>query len=225
MQNRTLNLRIYELENMVIALRRKLDDVSRNTEEKSKNPISIVGGATEKSIVSPIDLRSGRCMHGSAVTWNNTEVDNEYGVEPVTPEVGYNKHSHDRFSGGALIKGIIEIVEYVWGAIVNKHSQQYWNPQPEIATEVNSDGETVEKIGQLELVFNPDTKTWGTPAYEIDVKKCYLVERDADGNIAIDENGNEKKSPLYNEDSTKSAIVWDKNSRCFRFYATYAPGE
>jgi len=223
MAKQSINWRIYELENRVIELRRKLGDLSRNTEEKSKTPISIVGGATEKSIVSPIDLRSGRCMHGNAVIWNNTEVNNKYGVEPTTPEVAYNKHSHSRFSGGALIKDVIEIVEYVWGAIVNKHSQQYWSPQPEIATEVNSDGETVPKIGQLEVVFNADTKTWGTAAYEIDVKKCYLVERDADGNIALDENGKEKKSPLYNEDTTKSAIIWDANARCFRFYATYAP--
>jgi hypothetical protein len=222
-----LNDRIKDLENKIVALEAKLLDLSRNTEETYKKPISIVGGGRDQSLIRPIDIRSGRGQSlGNPVLWNNTEIDAVYGTQPDIPTIGYNKHAHSRYSGGALIKDVIEIVEYEWEIITNKHSQGFLNPTqtPQITTEVNSNGETVEKIGLLDLIFNPDTQTWGTPAYEIDIKKCYLVERDENGDIVLDSNGNLKKSPLYNIDQTKTSIIWDENAGCFRFYAAYAPG-
>lgn len=222
-----LNDKIKELENKIINLEAKIQDLSKNTEETYKKPISVVGGGKDQSLTRPIDIRSGRGQNlGSPVLWNNTEIDAIYGVEPAIPIIGYNKHSHSRYSGGALIKDVLEIVEYEWGSITNKHSQGFLKPsqQPQIATEINSNGETIQKIGLLDLIFNADTGTWGVASYEMDVKKCYLVERDENGDIVLDTKGNEKKSSLYNTDQTKTAIVWDENAGVWRFYAVYAPG-
>jgi hypothetical protein len=223
-----LNDRLRELENTIIELTAKVEDLSRNTEGTYKKPISVVGGGKDQSLTRPIDIRSGRGLtSGAGVIWNNTEIDGVYGTQPTTPTIGYNKHAHSRFSGGALIKDVIEIVEYEWGAITNKQSQGFFKPTdeyPKIKVDINTLGETVNKIGLLDLVFNPDTLTWGCPAYEIDVKKCYLVERDNNGDIALDSKGQEKKSPLYNADQTKTSIVWDENGNCFRLYCVYAPG-
>jgi hypothetical protein len=229
----TINERVIALEKKIAALTNKTNDLSRNTEEKYQTPISIVGGSRDWTDTCPVDIKAGLGQKsGGFIIWNSSELKNPpANVEPPVPDSvtgkGYNKHTHTRFSGGALIKGGIEIVEFdfVTTPITNIHSQQFWQTQPGIKTEVNTNGETVEKIGLLDLIFNPDTKTWGTPAYEIDVKKCYLVERDEDGNISLDSNGNEKKSLLYNDVTSKSSIVWDENARVFRFYAVYSPGD
>ena len=239
-----LNKRIEDLEKQIKALQSKIEDLSRNTEEKIRKPYTIAGGGRDRSQIRPIDISTGMGqLFGGSAVWNNTEADiPPYNAEPDTPTIGYNKHSHSRFSGGALIIDVLEFVQYVWGTITNKHSQQYWNPQPDIATEKNSNGERVNKIGKLNLVFNPDggydskgkpIGTWGSPSYEIDVKKCYFVERvteiDADnptiGEIKKDSKKQEMKSYLYNEDTTKTAIKWDEDSQVWRFFAVYAPGE
>ena len=225
-----LNARILELENKIIELEAKIQDLSKNTEETYKKPISVVGGGTPRGLIRPTDIRAGRgIMGGNQVIWNETEIDATYGTQPSIPTIGYNKHSHSRFSGGALIKDVLEIVEYDWGDITNKHSQGFLKKedQPQIKKMAKTEGDkaSVDMIGLLDLTFNPDTKTWGCSAYEIDIKKCYLVERDADGDIALDSKGQEKKSLLYNSDSNKTSIVWDENGNCWRFLAVYAEGE
>jgi hypothetical protein len=228
----SLNLRIIQLENEIINLTAKLEDLSKNTEEKYKTPISIVGGGRDRGAINPIDIKAGMGqILGGSLIWNTSELGNPpINDEPPVPDEntgkGYNKHTHSRFSGGALIKDVIEIVEYDFDStpIANKHSQQFWQEQPKIKKEINSKIEQVDKIGLLDLVFNPDTKTWGCPAYEIDIKKCYLVERDISGVIALDSKGQEKKSPLYNEDQTKTSIIWDESGNCWRFLAVYAEG-
>lgn len=215
-----LNDRITELENEVRSLKSKVADLSKNTEEGAKPPISIVGGGRDRSNIQPIDIKTGLGqIKGNAVVWNDSESKvPPINTQPQLPTQGFNRHSHSRYSGGPLIKDVLEIIEYVWGTITNKHSQQFWQKEPQIATMQNSKKQTVQKIGQLELVFNPDTLKWGTVAFEIDIKQCNLVERDNDGNII-------HTAPLWNEDPTKTAIIWDKNSQVWRFYATYAPGE
>ena len=223
----TLNERLEELEKIVIVLNSKMNDLSKNTEEIHKKPISVVGGNRDQCLTRPIDISSGRGQSlGSPVLWNDSEIKSVYGEEPDSPNISYNKHSHNRFSGGPLINGVVEIAEYVWGSIVNKNSLNFLKPnqQPKIAVDVNSKGETVQKIGLLDLIFNADNLTWGTPAYEIDVKKCYLVERDADGNIVVDSKGQEKKSLLYSSDTNKTSVIWDENGQCFRFLAVYSEG-
>lgn len=222
----TLNERIKELENKIIILETKILDLSANTEEKNIKPYTVAGGNKPSTTNMPIDAKTGLGnILANHVIWNDSEgFIPPLNEEPPLPEKGYNKHSHSRYSGGALIKGVLEIVEYDWGSIVNKHSQQFWTNEPQIATALNSNNQTVQKIGTLDLVFNPDTKTWGVAALEIDVKKCYLVERDINGNIVVDNKGQQKKSPLYNTDQTKTSVIWDENGSCWRFLAVYAEG-
>ena len=223
----TLNERIKTLENEVLALQSKILDLSANVEEKSATPYVLAGGTKNPATNMPIDAKTGKApILGGHVIWNDSEGKvpplNE---EPPDPKKGYNKHSHSRYSGGALIKDKLEIVEYKWGSITNKESQQFWETQPSIVKVVNTKNESVEKIGLLDLVFNPDTKTWGVSAYEIDVAKCYLVQRDVNGAIKKDSKGQDMKSFLYNEDTTKTSVIWDENSKCWRFLAVYAPTE
>jgi hypothetical protein len=227
----SLNNRIQELEQKIIALEAKIQDLSRNTEEKIQKPYTVSGGNKNPGTNMPIDAKTGLGqILANHVIWNDSEgVIPPLNAEPSLPTKGYNKHSHSRYSGGALIKDVLEIVEYVWGSIINKDSQQFWVTQPKIATETNSNGIQVDKIGKLDLVFNPDTQTWGVAAYEIDVRKCYLVEHDEDGNIKLDANGNEMKSPLFNDNELFSSVIWDKDGRngqgCWRFLSVYASGD
>ncbi len=222
----SLNKRIEELENQVKELTSKLEDLSKNTEEKRKNPNTISGNIRDVSFNTPIDVKAGKGgISGNAVIWNDSESKlPSIKAQPPTPTKGYNKHSHSRYSGGALIKDVLEIVEYNWGSITNKHSQGFLDlTDNDITTVVNSNGKTVKKIGLLDLVFNADTEKWGVATLEIDIKKCFLVERDDDGDIALDSKGQQKKSLLWNADTTKTSIVWDENAACFRIYAVYAP--
>jgi hypothetical protein len=228
----SLNSRITELENKILELEDKVRDLSQNTEGIYKKPITVVGGGRDRGNISSVDIKSGMGqILGGSIIWNTSELGNPpANVEPSVPNAitgkGYNKHSHSRFSGGALIKDVIEIVEYdfVETPITNKHSQQFWVTQPKIKKAENTNKEQVDKIGLLDLVFNPDTQTWGTPAYEIDVKKCFLVMRDKNGNIVLDSKGQEKKSPLYNTNQLKTSVVWDENAKVWRFYAVYSAG-
>ena len=200
-------------------------------------------------MIAPVDVTAGYgLISGNAVLWNNGEL----GTPPINEEIpliwttkGYNKHTHSRYSGGALIKQNLEIVEYDptdWALIVNPHSQQFWQTNPKIRTTVTSDPshKTVEMIGTLDVIFNPDAGTdsngnpigkWGVATLEIDVRKCNFVQRrteDGDGqkagDIQKDENGIEMKGPLWDSDQTKSSIIWDKDSQVWRLYAAFAPG-
>jgi hypothetical protein len=228
----SLNTRIKELEDKIIELTSKVEDLSRNTEGTYKKPITVTGGGRDRGLISSVDIKTGMGqMLGGSIIWNTSELGNPpANVEPPVPDTitgkGYNKHSHSRFSGGALIKDVLEIVEYDFVAtpVTNKHSQQFWVTQPQIKKEINTNGEQVDKIGLLDLIFNPDKGTWGVASYEIDVKKCFLVERDENGDIMLDSKGQEKKSLLYNPDTTKTSITWDESGNCWRLFSVYAPG-
>jgi len=228
-----LNDRIKQLEDQVAALSAKLTDLSTNTQDKFKNCFSVSGGTRGRSLLSAVDAQSGfGQIKGGAVIWNTSELDNPpVNQEPPNPELneyakGYNKHTHSRFSGGALIP---EGLEFVWydfenTPVTNMHSQAYWNPAPSILKLQNSRNEEVEAIGHLFLQFNPDTKCWETAAAEVDVLRCVFVLRGPDGNILQDSNGNDISAPLFSADIHKTSIVWDENGACWRFYAAYAPG-
>jgi hypothetical protein len=232
----TINERLEFLENELKEAKYIIGQLLSESGKKFQKPVSIVGGAQSRGNISPVDSKTGlNPMTGGAVIWHTSELGNPpNNEEPMNPEsivgaVGYNKHSHSKFSGGALIKDVLEIVEYDWDntdpEIENMHSQSFWVTQPKIKQDKNTNNENVDKIGLLDLVFNPDTQTWGCAALEIDIKKCYLVERDSEGNIALDSKGQQKKSLLYNSDSNKTSIIWDENGNCFRFLAVYATGE
>ena len=220
----TLNQQIAKLEQQIISMQKKIDDLSKNTENKP-NTISFPSLSTNNETM-PTDIKSGAGdRFGASIPWNDSELKRPpINVEPDEPTKGFSKHSHSRYSGGALIKDVLEIVEYVWDTITNKHSQQFWSPEPKIATETNSNGEQVDKIGPLGLSFDADAKEWLAKCGQIDVKKTYLVQLDSDGNIELDSRGQEMKSSLWNVDSSKSAVVWDENAKVWRFYAVYAPG-
>ena len=236
----TLNERIADLEQQVQVLTHFVRMTMEEISSKSKAPVSIVGGGRDRSLIRPVDIGWGRGQfNGGNMVWNNLEAQQPpFGVEITLPAninevTGYSKHSHSRISGGALINGVVEVVEYDWSGLTNKHCQQFFPFQPAIVKDINSKGESVEKIGTLNLVFNPNTLSWGLPATEIDVRNCYLVERVTEvtaanptiGAIKIDEAGNEMKSSLYDDDATKSSIIWDKTAKCFRFFAVYSPGD
>jgi len=233
----SLNRRVEQLEKLVEELRNKLLDISKNTEEKQKNPYTKLGGESTKGIIKSPAISTGLCATmGGSVAWNDTDLSfPPFGQTPKQPKKGYNWHGHSRFAGGALDKDTLEIVEFLkdgqgfildkYGNKVNKYCLGLAKNELKIVSEKNTKGESILKVGLLDLVFNPDTESWGCPAYEINVKKCYLVMRDKKGNIELDEKGQEKKSLLYNEDVTKTSVVWDKNAKCFRFYAVYANGE
>jgi hypothetical protein len=236
--NDTLSLkeRIAQLEQQVFNLQIQIKNINNETTEKVKIPVSVVGGPDERSTIKPIDIKTGLGkILGSSMIWHTGELSNPpINDEAPNPEningaKGYNKHTHSRFSGGALIKNELEIVEFDatdWAQITNPHSQQYWQITPKYAKELNTKtpAEQIDKIGSLDLTFNPDTKKWGVATYEIDIKKCYFVERDKDGNIVIDSKGQQKKSFLFNDNGLKNSIIWDELGNCFRLIAVYADG-
>jgi hypothetical protein len=220
---------IQELEEELINLRSKLDDISKGTEEKDIKPYSAVGSKRDRSQSHPTDVSTGLGqVFTGGVIWNDSDQKiPAYGTKPITPTKGYNRHSHSRYSGGALDINTLEILEYDvnWETDddISKHSQGLWNYIPRLKTQQNTAKENVDKIGLLDLIFNADTVKWGVSSFEIDIKKCYLVSRDPiTGEIEKDENNVEKKALLYNTDTTKTNIVWDKNAKCWRFYAVYA---
>lgn len=222
----TLNERIEQLEQQI----KDLTDIINTlvTPTQSPQPYTVGGRTIPLAAIRPADIRSGLgATSGNAVVWNSLELNTPpaNSERPIPGDLdavrGYNRHSHSRISGGALEANTLEIVELDFEG-QNPHNAQYWQEEPSRQKTENSHGETVEKLGKLALVFNPDTLKWGVTAYEIDVKNCYFVQRDEDGEIELDENDNEMKSPLWNEDSSKSCIVWDKNAKVWRLYAVYA---
>lgn len=225
----TIDERISMLESKINFLEKNQIQKDADSEEKTLKTYSVIG-MKKSNPNKAIDISSGLGDKiGGQILWNSEETNapkNSETTDPTTKSEakGYNKHTHSRFSGGALIKDQLEIVDYDLTTVgmTNPHSQGFWQVTPVIKTEANSKSEQVQKIGSLDLVFNPDTLTWGTSAYEIDVKKCYLVMRDTNGDIELDTKGNQKKSLLYNSDSTKTSIIWDENASCFRLYATFS---
>ena len=241
--------RIAQLEQKINELQSKIEDLTKNTEQKYATPITIAGGIKNNSFISPVDISTGfGNTLGNGVIWNSSEL----GMPPINSEVpvpdevlgrGYNKHTHSRFSGGALIVQALELVQYTdsdWALIQNPHSQQFWQINPEIKTIVNKSGATVKMIGSLDLVFNPDCGTdsngnpigkWTVATNEIDVSKCnFVIRRTTDGDgqkagdIQNDSKGNPMKGLLYDEDQTKTSIIWDEEGLCWRFFAIYSPG-
>jgi hypothetical protein len=225
--DKPLYLQIQELEAQLDMMKTKLDDISKSTEEKDIKPYSTVGGGRDRSNSRPADTATGLGqVYAGGVIWNDSEQNvPQFGTKPNDPTRGYNRHSHSRMSGGALEAKTLEIVEYDtdWNSgIHQKDCQSSWKTMPPIKKQQNTSKQDIEKVGQLALTFDADAQKWGVSAFEIDVAKCYLVQRDKDGSIVKDVDGNDKKSLLYNEDATKTNVVWDKTAKCWRFYATYA---
>lgn len=227
MAKKTLTGRVRELEKLNKELMDKVRQLSETVESKSPQPYSKVGQVGNRDQIAPVGVRSGwGNLHGNGVIWNDAMLafpNNQ--TKPANAVSGYNRHSHGRFSGGALDINILEFVEYNVNWITdpnyNKDCQSYWIIDPAIVTELNTSNEQIERIGLLDLIFNPDTQKWGVTAYEIDVEKTYIVKRDSAGDIELDDNGNEKKSLLYNSDTTKTNVVWDTNAQAWQFFCIF----
>lgn len=221
MENKPIFKQLDELTIKSDALAKKTEDLSINVEEKDPTPYTI--GKINKNPIRIADIVTGS---DGNILWNDSELNTPpMYLKPPEPTTGYNKHFHTRYAGGALDINALEIVEYDidWeGSDYSKHSQQFWRTSGKIKKMQNSNNQVVKKIGNIAFVFDADSAKWGTSAFEIDIKKCYLVIKDENGNIELDENGNEKKALLYNTDDTKTNVVWDKTAKCFRFYAIYA---
>ena len=221
--------------------------MSDTVKSKSADPYSKSGQGTDKSSTSPVSPQSGfGGTYGGKIMWNNVELTRPRTDEKPTdrPNVGYCNHAHSRYAGGALDINSVELVEYnvplnsnwesdvpnlkEWNSVdYSKHMQDYWQKidgilTPEIKSVQNTAGNNIKKIGTIAATFNADTRKWGMTTYEIDVKNTYLVQRDENGDIVDDDNGNPKRAALWNEDSTKSNVVWDAEARVWRFYAVYS---
>jgi hypothetical protein len=238
---KTLSEQLEEIYLKIAGLENKVEDFSTNTEEKDPVPYSLGGTETKAFRISDIGTNSD-----GSIAWNDSELKNPpLYTKPPEPTKGYNCHFHTRYSGGALDIKSLEIVEYDtnWSTDIThgQHSQQFWKDNPPIkkADAIDETGKStsVDKIGNIDFIFNPNAQKWGVSTFEIDLAKCYFVLRDKDGNLLKDVNGNEMKSLLYipkgqinsiskqNEiaqDDAKNSVVWDKTAKCWRFYAVYA---
>jgi hypothetical protein len=219
---KTYGDRIKELEAFTKALKSEIKSL-RNQLQTYKKPHSVNQAGKPNLIAGAANIGRDKAL----LAWNDEELINtDISEKGDDPTVGINKHTHSRYSGGALNIEAFELVEYDidWDSSeeYHKHNMGLWTGEPSIATAQNSNGENVDKIGPLDVEFNPDTGKYGATAMYIDIEKTYLVKRDSDGNIETDANGIEMKAPLYNSDATKNAIVWDANARVFRFYATFS---
>ena len=223
--------RIFELEQKIYQLEAKILDLTSKTDNKRQKP---------ESVVSILDLGRKTPMPSSwtglgkvpgrqgNVIWNNSDAGNTpFGQQPLTPARGYNKHSHSRYAGGALDINTLELIEYentdgiildLYGNPVNKHCQGYWKYQPKIKKTEGG----IEKIGLLDIEFDEENQKWiASGATEINVEETNLVQYD-EGEIKLDGFGNEMIAPMYGTEENTRNVVWDRNARCWRFYAVYA---
>ena len=203
-------------------LQAKMDDVSTNTESKDPSPYSKAGAYSPTQITDIAKTRDGYLI------WNDAELKiPPFGQKPPDPTIGYLRHFHTRYSGGALDINAMEMVQYDinWDTddTHSKHSQQLWKEDPPIKKAQNSKNENIEMVGTLDLMFDADNKIWGAVPHFIDVEKAYLVRiNPLTHQIMRDANDNEMKSPLFNAlDDTKSNVVWDTDAKVWRFFAVY----
>lgn len=248
-----LNDRIRELENKIKDLESKIDSLAKAKRIQPESKVPLIIDKFQINMPSTgTGLGKIPGMKGNII-FNDAELKSvPWGTQPSDALKGYNKHSHGRYSGGALDINTLELVEYetdedgdivdTEGNKLNKNCQSYWKNQPAISKA--SDGIT-EKIGVLDIEFDPSSRKWITGSNMVDVERTYLVQYawyDEEGNeveegtegairqIKRDENGNDMKAPLLytasedeNENLNKSNVIWDKDAKCWRFYAVFKP--
>ncbi len=248
----TINKKIKNLEIEVKKLKSKLFDLSKNVESKVIPPYTKIGASRDRSQIRPVDIETGLGQaFGGNLIFNDSELNfPPYGDKPSEPTKGYNKHSHSKYAGGALDINSVEFVDYdadfETSLLYNKHCQGFWLSSPPIKKVTNSQGQSVEKIGNLDIEYDPDTRKWKASGgiIEIDIDNTYFVKyiwkKDGDEvpagtegatrEVKTDENGNLMKSPLVlyeetvsNETKNKANAVWDKDAQCFRLYAVFKP--
>jgi hypothetical protein len=187
--------RIAQLESRIRFLRQSIVDLQKNIKEKLANPYSSGKRGLDRSQIRTSDIKTGfGHYHGGNLPWNDKELAlPPYNTQPSTPTIGFNKHSHSRYSGGALDIRTLELVEFEndgteevgnpekpvildrYGNSVNKHCQQFWGTV-DIKQMEDSDGNLVDKIGFLDIAFDPDTRKWITGSNIIDVDGTDIVQ-------------------------------------------------
>lgn len=221
-----LTNKITQLEAKIITLENRIKEIQSNSiETKPLQPYSIVGGARDRSLTRPVEPSTGLGgTHGGNLAWNDSELKlPPFGYPPPTPTTGYNRHTHNRYAGGALNIQYLELVEYDtnWSEH-NPLCQQFWKTEPPIATMADSNGNSVDKIGRLYLEFDPNYKLWFAGIREIDVERTRFVKKNEEGEIETDENETPMSSPIYVNNPSFDDVVWDATAKMWRFYAVYA---
>jgi len=233
----TINEEIKQLKQQIASLQSKVNDLSKNLENKSIVPYSKVKNI-DMSQVMPVDPKVGFGL--GILPWNDAEIIKPpSNAQPEEPSKGYNKHGHSRYAGGALDISTLELVEYETddngnlldeeGEILNKHTQQFWSRNGKVKTveKKTEDGQSefIPKIGNLDIEFDVSTQKWVAGGKYIDVENTYLVRKDPEtGEImTTGEDEVEMKSPLLDtSDDSKSSVVWDDEANVWRFYAVFA---
>lgn len=148
-----INEKINQLEQELINLKSRINTMESTTPENTApNPYTIVGGNKDISDEFPVDLRTALGgTYGNFMPWNNAELNfPPYGQKPsIEPTIGYHRHSHSRYAGGALDINTLEFIEYDinWNTdeTYSKHSQQFWETDPPIKKDDNG----IEQIGTI----------------------------------------------------------------------------
>lgn len=238
----TLQEKLTELENKIKILEELIKGVSAEstaTQNKLKPSIYYIPLDFVPDNLLTTDVVSG--LPGGKVVWNTKELNFLRKPSLCTEKDGaFNCHFHDAFSGGALDVNQVAFVEYervdadapkgyikgISGEELHPDCQSYWSEPGKIKAvdktgDYSTNAEAIKKIGPLALIFDPQDKNWGTSALEINVGKCNLVMKENDGTISKDSKEQSMFSLLYDKDITKTSVVWDKNAKCWRFYAVY----
>lgn len=163
----SLTERIEELESQIEYLQNFIENYM-NDNNKSLFPYSKVGSVKPKATPGAVDIRSGfGGDYGGFLPWNDSELARPpYGIKPTAPSIGYNRHSHGQFSGGALDINTLELIEYdvTWATDENydKDCQQFWVTDPSVKQSENTSGSLVSHVGTLKdsLVYDPDNQRW-----------------------------------------------------------------
>ena len=143
----SLNEKIRELENELLALQTKLTNLSVKTEGKSRTPHTKSGQYQNRSTINMVSPNAGMgAVYGGKIMWNNTELTRPpLNTKPDDrPTRGFNIHMHSRYAGGALDINTLELLEYdvdlnnnwesdvpnlkEWNdANYSKHCADYWD--------------------------------------------------------------------------------------------------
>ena len=157
-----LSDKIRELEQKINKLESKILDLTNETEASRAKPESIVPQINLSKQIPLSSLGTGLGKFPGAqgnIIFNDAETQKiSYGTQPPTPTKGFNKHSHSKFSGGALDINTLELVEFDFSLGQNKHCQSYWKDLPKIKT----DNKGTEKIGGIgsNLVWDEESDSW-----------------------------------------------------------------
>ena len=218
----TIQDQLDALYKIVQELSDKMNDISSNTESKDPAPY------TKANAYASIQISDITSTKDGYLVWNDSELKTPpFGQKPPDPTLGFLRHFHSRYAGGALDINSMEFVQYDinWDtdATHSKHSQQLWKDQPSILQMENAKNEKIDMIGKLDMLFDVENKIWTAVPHLINVEKVFLVQIDPlTGMPKLDVNGNPMKSPLLNSaDPTKSSVIWDTTAKCWRFFAVY----